>query len=551
MTRLAPCLLLLLPLLVGGSCGGGSGSGGSPPVLDRDSDERRRDRDDDGGGGGVAVFCTPLPGRFPPGLDFVPGEPDRLLVANGQPGALLRYDADAAPAALLTPSPVPPIPADSDGDGVDDDSVAFPLLPLVPVIDGVLAISDELALLTASGLDEVIFVDPEDGTLVEGEVGVPAPVDAALYPYAPVAPEGRTAASTKVCLLPPAGRTDSFGDPIPSGPPVPPGCSGSARYFSSFTSGAAVAGGHLFVSTSNLGSGAGTLNTQFLPGSVLVFDFDPAGPTATVDPGVPVIFTEFFNPTHVTAFATPANPGRPFVLVTSSGALQLIQDDPGTPEIESGGLADSDAAIEVIDATALQLVATIPLGRVGLSFDRLAIDPSGRVAVTGSAVSRSVYAVDLEALDAIPAAAMAVPPVVLDGSDARVGNTDARIFFEGEALELPARPDGAPAVTCAGFTPGTGFDADGERLLVSDFCDGTVTAVDVDLSGSPSVPLPRDRFDVGSQLAVVAPVGAAGLGQARAPGALRVRPDGAGGPDTFVLVGEPEGELCSFRSADL
>ncbi|HSK04700.1 MAG TPA: DNA mismatch repair protein MutS, partial [Kofleriaceae bacterium] len=44
----------------------------------------------------------------------------------------------------------------------------------------------------------------------------------------------------------------------------------------SFTSGAAVAAGRLFVTTANLGAGAGSFDPQFLPGTVLVYDLTDA-----------------------------------------------------------------------------------------------------------------------------------------------------------------------------------------------------------------------------------------------------------------------------------
>ena len=60
-----------------------------------------------------------------------------------------------------------------------------------------------------------------------------------------------------------------------------------------------------------------------------------------------------------------------------------MQDDPNTSVLESGALALSDGAIDIIDADTLELVGTVPLGRAALSFYPLAIDPTGRVAALG------------------------------------------------------------------------------------------------------------------------------------------------------------------------
>ncbi len=532
-----------LALALGADCGGGDGSGGGPSRLSREGGRESGGR----GNGGVRIDCTPLPGEFPPALDFLPPAFDRLAVANFTPSSLLAFDPEPRPAEITTPAPPPAIPPDSDGDGVADDSLP-PFAP--PFLDGVLAVDADLALLTASAYEEVIFADPATGLLVEGTVSIPAALDPSDYPFLPVGPETRTAVSTRVCLQPGSGAVDHRGDPVPSV------CAAGPSFFSSFTSGAALAGGHLFVSMSNLGSGAGTNDTQYLPGSVLVYDLDRSSgrPVVSPNPDRPVIFTEYYNPTHVTAVTLPSVPDRPFVLVTSSGGLQITPDDPSTPELEGGGFADSEAAIEVIDVAALQQVATIPLGTVGLSFDRLSVDATSRVAFTGSAISRSLYGIDLEALGSIPPAAGLTMPVVLDGSDSRAGNVDARVFFEGQALEIPPRRSGAPAESCPGFTSGTAFTDDGLTLLATEFCDGTIAEIAVELLGAP-VPVPTERFSVESVLNAVAPVSPDSIGRSQAPGALRVRPGVPGtdfdGPDVFFLVGVPEGELCALRSRAL
>ena len=531
---LAALALVSAPLaLGGGSCGGRA-------TIDRS-----------GGGGNpdLGIECTPLPGAFPAGLDFIPGQPERLVVANFVPSALLPFDSDPVPPSIAVSTSVPSLPSDSDGDGRAEGS---PLLPLAPALDGVLGVAPGIAFATASGYEEVLFVNADEGSLRSFTVATPASLALTDYPLLP--PPGssapRTAVSTLACVPFPSEALDSRGDPLASSPLCAAG-----NLLTTFTSGAALADGHLFVTTSNVGEDAGTANTQFLPGSVLVYDVDLAVVPPRVAPNalVRAIFTSAFNPTDATPVVTPG--GRSLVLVTASGAIGVRTDDPQTPAIEGGGVALSDAAIDVIDPVTLQLVASVPLGRAGLSFDRLAVDPGRRVAFTGSATGRHLYAIDLAALDAIPPLAPVDPPVLLDGSDARAGFQDARIFDATHPLEVDALPDGAPAESCDGFVVAAAFDHSGARLFATEFCDGTIAVVDVDLSGSLPVPVPADRFTLLRVRPVTAPVGPAGLGEPRAPGPLAVRPGEPGvdfdGPDLFFLVGDPEGSLCVVESARL
>jgi hypothetical protein len=531
---LAGLALLAAPLaLGGGSCGG----------------RATIDRSDGGGNPELGIECAPLPGAFPAGLAFLPGQPERLVVANFVPSALLPFDANPVPPSIATSGSVPSLPPDSDGDGRAEGS---PLLPLAPALDGVLGVAPGIAFATASGYEEVLFVNADTGALRSFTLATPASLAPGDYPLLP--PPGssapRTAVSTLACVDFPPGALDSRGDPVVASPLCAAG-----QLLTTFTSGAALAQGRLFVSTSNLGEDTGTANTQFLPGSVLVYDVDLTAAPPRVEPnaGVRAIFTTAFNPSDATPVVTPG--GRPLVLVTASGAIGVRNDDPQTPAIEGGGVALSDAAIDVIDPVALQLVATVPLGLAGLSFDRLAVDPGRRVAFTGSATGRNLYAIDLAALDAIPPLAPVDPPVRLDGTDARAGFRDARIFTAANPLAVDALPNGAPPESCDGFVVAAAFDHTGTRLFATEFCDGTIAVVDVDLSGSPPIPVPASRFELLRVRAVTAPVGPSGLGEPRAPGPVEVRPGEPGvdfdGPDLFFLVGDPEGRLCVMESARL
>ncbi len=529
----------VLAAACGGSGGGGSGGGGSAPVVEVSSPDSR---------------CAPLPGAFPAGLDLVPGLAGRAVVANFTPPSLLPFDLGPVPPAIVAPGSVFALPADSDGDGCEEPSAApcaatgLPFGPATsPQPDGVLAVGASLALLTASAYEEVIFLDASTGHVVTGVVSTPAGFAAGQYVYLP--PPGtsaaRTAVSTSGCVPVTPGMLDSRGDPL-SVPAAAWCLPGTASFRPTFTSGAAVAGGHLFVSMSNLGDNSVPESAQYLPGAVLVYDFDlSAGfPAVSPDVSTPVIVTTGFNPTHVTAYRTPS--GRDLVLVTGSGAIGRRVDDPATAALEAGGIALTSAFVDVIDAQTLVHLATVPLGLAGLSSDRLAIDPTGRIALAGSAIGRALYGIDLGPLDSLPAAP--ATPLVMDGTT----GSDARLFHAGLPFGIPARADGPPAASCDGFVVSADWNAAGSRLYATDFCDGTIATISADLSGSPTLAeLRSSRLRFASLDSVFAPLTAASLGKPRAPGILRVRSGRPGldysGADVFVVVGDPEGLLCAVR----
>src|SRR5262249_14277617 len=149
-------LLLAVALLqVGGRCGGGSGSGGGS-VREISSPD---------------VRCAALSGEFPPGFDFVPGDPARVWVADFAPPSFVPLDVSSQPPEVPSaPSPFL-LPADSDGDGVAEGSFR---VPLAPILDDIAAVGPDLALATASSYEEVIFVDARRGGLRAFEVGVDA-----------------------------------------------------------------------------------------------------------------------------------------------------------------------------------------------------------------------------------------------------------------------------------------------------------------------------------------------------------------------------------------
>lgn len=532
---MATVFLLTLALgQLGGSCGGGSGSGGSRSVIDVSAASS--------GSGGPQISCTPLPGQFPAGLDGVPGEPTRLVVSNFTPSALLPFDASASPPVIATSGSVHSIPPDSDGDG-KAEGCAPPTCDStsVPFMGPPLGVRPGLALVAASGYEEVLFADADRGTLVPFRVATPSGIPSGQFPFLPAPGTSalRTAVSTAACVTPPPGAVDSTG----ATPAASARC-GTGQMETSFTAGAALSAGRLFVATSNITFDPSTYASTYQPGTVLVYDIDLSvdPPHVSPDPATPVIFTHDFNPTGVTAVRTPG--GRNLVLVTVSGAQGFAPS--------GAGVAQSAAAIEVIDPAIPALVGRVPLGLAGLAAGRLAIDPTGRVAVAGSAVSRNLYAVDLAALDSIPAAP--ATPVVLDGTDPAAGSSDARIFDAANPLMLPQRSGGTADASCPGFTPSAAFNSVGDRLFASEYCDGSIGVVSVDLSAGPA-PLPRSRFTVLHATPVGAPISASSSSERRAPSAIYVRPGIPGldfnGADLFFLVGTPQGELCAVASGAL
>jgi hypothetical protein len=214
----------------------------------------------------------------------------------------------------------------------------------------------------------------------------------------------------------------------------------------------------------------------------------------------------------------------------------------------------SEAFVDVIDPGEPRIVARIPLGFAGPSFDAPAVDPSGRLAWLGATSLRQLYAVDLRALDdnALYAptsggtATAGDPPVTLDGLD--LLGADARIFDADRPLVIPARTDRPAPTDCGGFTS-VAVNAAGTEAYATDFCDGTLTRVRYDATLPAAIPYAASRFQIGEQRAPYAPSDA--IGELQKPGTIAVRPGRPGvdfeGPDVFVLLGAPEANLCAIR----
>ncbi len=497
--------------------------------------------------------CIRFDGGFPSGLTLLPGDGSEAAVGQLTPTAVLGLDLDREPPRLLARDGIPSLPVvdcgrcgglprvDSDSDGEADacrsDALGFRCFS--PVAGDLYALAADRVALSTSAYEQVVFVDPRSGALRPVELD-PAPAsahyDPADWPFWPAAGERplRTAISTRACVYV-EGAVDSTGEPI--GPAS--ACDGVRSGFATgFTAGVARASGRLFVATSNL---IRSSRAQFAPGTLLVFEDDDgfSPPRLRPDPERAVIRLSGFNPTGVTAYRTPA--GRELVLVGLTGAIAIGTGD---------DLVRTESAIDVVDAAARTLIATIPLGRAGLGFSELAVDATGRIALAGAATSRALFGIDLAALDD-PALGLGPEPlpIVLDGS--QPPSPDARLFTAEQPFALPDRRDGPPASECA---TQTSVDLSEEKGfgVASDFCHGTLAALAVAVPASRAAPL-----DPGSVLQTVrvqnvaAPLVAESADRLRAIDRVLIRPGVPGidfeGPDVYFSAGLPEGAVCGTR----
>ena len=508
--------LALIFLLLLCACEGTGSSGGSLRV-----DASR-----------VDAACEPVPGTFPSGLGFLPGSADQVAAVELQPPALTIFDLGGPAPVQRSRVPLPSL--DMDADGERDALVGMDLLDhccrLPPILGTLDTDGDDTLLVSTSGYEQVLTADAASGTLLLVQVETPASARAGDHPLLP--PPGgaalRTAVSTFACAYPPV-PFDSAGAALGPHPRCDPGRPG---FLTSFTAGKAVAGGHLFVATSNLARSDPPI---FRPGTVLVFEWDDTGatPVARPSPTTRMLFTSGFNPTGVARHVTPA--GRELVLVTATGAIGAAT---GPENIRT------EAFLDVIDVASLRVVASIPLGFAGPSFEPVALHPGGGLALLGSSSQRQLFAVDLRPLDDPDLYLPRPGPVLLDGLTP--GFPNARIAGADDPIVLPDRLDGPPAFLCAGLTEAR-FDHSGSTAWAIDECDGTLTRMTIDLSGNPPIPLPRARIQVLEQSEPFAPTDAVGL--TRSPGNLRVRPGRPGldytGPEMVLTSGEPAG-VCAL-----
>jgi hypothetical protein len=534
--KLRPAILIMASLGLIAGCEG-DGSDGAAPRIDFQP----------------TPDCIRFAGGFPSGFTLLPGADNEAAVVQFVPTAVLGLDLDAEPPRLLADEAIPAFPelgcsrcggllrVDSDSDGEPDacrsDELGFSCLS--PAAGSVFGINNTLVLLSTSSYEQILFVNPQGGGLRTVELETPALsalFDPEDWPFWPAVGEivERSGLSTRACVYA-NGLSDSLGDPIGSNQ----FCDDSRNGFvTRFTAGGALVGDRLFVATSNL---LRSSRTQFAPGTVLIFEFDTAfdPPRARPDSDASVLLTTGFNPTTVTPYTTPN--GRDLALVGVSGAIAL-----GT----GPDLVRTDSAIDVIDAVTRELIATIPLGRAGLGFTGLSVDPTGRIALIGAATGRALFGIDLAALDDPSLGFGGEPlPIVLDGS--MPGFRDARLYDAESPFQLPKRANGPPDSQCT-TQISVALSSDANFGVATNFCDGTVTVLSLQLPALRTTALdPATAVTIDRLQAVADPLVDDARGRIRAIDRVIIRPGIPGldffGPDVYFTAGLPEGAVCGTR----
>ncbi|MFT5694206.1 MAG: hypothetical protein ACI9QQ_000179 [Myxococcota bacterium] len=535
-------LLLCCIALLGNRCAGGKGSGGSAPrVLIEEPAE-----------------CAAVPGAFPAGFAWLPGSDGLAAVVADEPSAVLFFDMNGTEPKRLERDEIIAVPTDSDGDGENDDDVKLcgaDLRDEFVSMGKALGVTESVAFVAGSGYEQIMFFQTPDGSMLELDVENPADTASGSYhgqdyPYLPAINAPRTAVSTKACIYltddTAVADATSLGSPVGQHPccdrvvDVP-------SFVTTITAGLVIADGHMFVATANLDRPNGFRGSYF-PGTVLVYDvdFDAYGEPTSVRPNTetPVIYSTGFNPTGLAHYRTPR--GRDLVLVTNSGALRL---GVGASNILT------DSYIDVIDAASRRLVATIPMGRAGLNFEAVAVDPAERVGLIGSWTLPVLYGIDLRPMDNEDLYEQD-EVIFLDGSDPVF--PDARIFEADTPFEIPDREGGPHPISCNGQTYAA-INQAGEKAYVIEQCDGTLNEIDLlpavepCVGGEPEgiccdeIPLRQSCFSLGRIRNVTAPfnepIEMHGASQ------ITVRPGEPQidytGPDVFFLVGLPDGLVCS------
>ncbi len=407
----------LLPIAAGCSGGGGSGgSAGAPAApVSQGAVTAQAEADpvttdfDAGFGGNPSDVEIPSAAATPTAR----GLRDQLFAVETQ-GRVRVFDLPAVGAAVTS-----------------NRSFGLEAAPLLPgTAAGDLSIRDErLATVTGSG----------NGTVGE-----------ALYLFDP-----RTASSSqdvtkldlngREIILNPS-RPDSDGTIVDR---VPINLVSSAALVT-----AGVPNPRVFVASSNFAVSGGNLNfTTNNPGTIIVADVDLATRTATLRSEV--IVTTDFNPSVVQPVRT-AN-GASVVLVLSSGT----------------GSSDGPCSVDVIDPTALRVVATIPLGATRAA-GQIAVTPDGRRAFIGGSDfiggrDRSeVYEIDLV------------------GIEAELGNATPRVLAQRAVRDAsnPIRLDRSPRANSTDFIASLAVSPSGRYLYAVNFNASFFYVVEIE-SGLP------------------------------------------------------------------
>lgn len=195
----------------------------------------------------------------------------------------------------------------------------------------------------------------------------------------------------------------------------------------SFPAGGAVAGGRLWIPSSNFSA-----SFELNPGAVTHYRFDRANRQVSDQQ---VIQTTSFNPTGVTRLATPL------------GELLIVTN--------TGPYATGPASLDVIDPDTARIVGTIPCGPRN-PVGTLVVAPDGRRAYLGSQSAAEVYLFDLEGLSALK-------------GNASSQDLSAR-FLGGYSL---------PGAGSTHFVSGLAVSASGRYLYAVDFNESRLWALDL------------------------------------------------------------------------
>lgn len=309
-------------------------------------------------------------------------------------------------------------------------------------------------------------------------------------------PETATAASCGKLAIGGRVRVHGGGRPASTGAPT-------GDFDPAFVHTALRIGDKMFVTFSNFD----LATFGYLPGTVLVYDLDPADPLAVLSAASPqdvtataafqagvdrmprrAIFTSAFNPQNAAAYVTEG--GKTLLLVIDSGVYDF-----------GAGAVTHDGAIDVIDPATETIVATYPLP--GAAPIGLAIAPGRRMLATGSSAFAVASLVDLRGLDVLR------------------GNLAARVV--ATALPLPRLNAGV-----SNFVVDLDASADGRFAYAVNFNDSSITAID--LAATPRV------------AGIFAVTGRSGVPARRESltSFVRVRPGAPGaaytGPDLFTAA---------------
>ena len=303
-----------------------------------------------------------------------------------------------------------------------------------------------------------------------------------------------------------------------------------ASFTTNFTSAALRIGNRLVVATSDIKqTGSSPI---WNPGAVLFFSIDDSGPTTTVAPASP-FYAITSDPNPIALTELPG--GR--VAVTNAGIF-----DASFPPLVTG-----QGSIDILDVATGLLVGSIPLGPGNPAGRSLALDPTGSVAVAGSATLRQLVAVDVRNVAALPTAlvdARLQRPSCNGTSAPSAGGVPClreRVIRGGANPIVLAPPPGSSGAYS--YVPQVRFGASGDFLAATSYNDGGLGLVAFDPRNlARPHPLLPSRFGVAQTLAATAPAGQ--IGEECCPGPMLLHANsGAGlaGSDVLFATASPTG----------